>query len=586
MESLVLLASRFQYVWRRVRFMSLQRVMSVGVRWAEWISFSHLVSHRFAFEYLAFRYLLDFVVRYRWSYLEEFRSDLILLRKTKQNQGFLIRIQEVWQSTWHWLPPMFIFMVVMAFALKLPQSLPGTGISLVIVLVIHFGADWIMKTQQSVIFSSSRVSRPLWSFVGLDLLHGVLIYALSRKWGEAGLVASFVINSSFRIFSSFYFSQKTLVRLGLPRLKFPNRIGFRYQISMKGFLTGLTLPSVEAAFLICSVVYFRAIREIDAEATYQFFLYLVSPLFTFATSFGFLYYVDFLKFKDRVFRQIYKMLMMDAQRALVFYVILAVIIAEGLNLFGGWEPLGLSVIGMVALVMASWGFFSLSAMVGFIQGQRWIVVGSAFLTTFLISAAWNFESLIALSIVIPLTFGLMMWKASQRASLNSNTEWISPELFQGLLSSQSNLQALQGVALERKSLGFSLSETLERLIHALPKGSQICFRGRSQLYWITPEGTRLSPRELLLIFGVYWTKELNDWEPIKPRELNQQLFEWKLGEALPTELGQTSESEQRLLLSLMKRRVTGREIQSRGLRIGFRPRFKGQVWMGGQLFRK
>ena len=586
MESLILLASRFQYVWRRVRFMSLQRVLSVGVRWAEWVSFSHLISHRIAFEYLAFRYLLDFVIRYRWSYLEGFRSDLLLLRKTKQNQGFLTRIQDVWQNTWQWLPPMLLSMLLMAFALKLPQSLTGTGIALVMVLLIHFGADWIMKTQQSIIFSSSRVSRPLWSFAGLDLLHAFLIVALSRKWGEVGLVASFIINSSLRVFLSFYFSQKTLGRLGLPRLKLPNRIGLRYQISWKGFLTGITLPSVEAAFLICSVVYFRAIREIDTESTYQFFLYLVSPLFTFATSFGYLYYVDFLKFKDRVFRQIYKILVMDALRALIFYVILAVSIAEGLNLFGGWEPLELSLIGLVSLVMLSWGFFSLSAMVGFIQGQRWGVVGSALLSTLLITAAWSFDSLIALSIIVPLGFGITMWRASLKETHSLNTEWISPELFQSHLNSQSNSQSLQGVALERKSLGFSLSETLERLIHALPKGSQICFRGRSQLYWLTPEGTRLSPRELLLIFGVYWSKELSDWEPIMPRELSQPLFEWKLGKALPTELGRTSENDQRLLFSLMKRRVTGREIQSRGLGIGFRPKFKDQIWVGGQLFRK
>jgi hypothetical protein len=566
--------------------MSLQRVMSVGVRWAEWISFSHLISHRFAFGYLAFRYLMDFVIRYRWSYLEGFRSDLLLLRQTKQNQGFLTRVQEVWQNTWQWLPLMLVLMILMAFSLKLPQSLPGTGVALVMVLVIHFGADWIMKTQQSVIFSSSRVSRPLWSFAGLDLLHAILIIVLSRKWGEIGLVGSFVINTGLRIFFSFYFSQKTLLRLGLPRLKLPNRIGLRYQVSFKGFLTGITLPAVEAAFLICSVIYFRAIREMDTESTYQFFLYLVSPLFTFVTSFGFLYYVDFLKFKDRVFNQIYKMLIMDSFRALVFYLVLTVFIVECLNQIGFWEPLELSVIGFVSMVMASWGLFSIGAMVGFIKGLRWTVIGSAFISTFVITAAWSIESLIGFSIVVPMIFGFILLAKSLKRNDSLNTEWISPELFQSFLSSENKLQSLQGVALERKALGFSLSETLERLIHALPKGSQICFRGRSQLYWITPYGTPLSPRELLLIFGVYWKKELTHWEPLKLRNHHEQLCDWKLGEPLPKEMGRPSEKEQRLLFSLMKRRVTGREIQSRGLSIGFRPRFKNQVWVGGQLFRK
>ena len=88
MEKLILLSKFYSYCIHRLRYVLLQRGLLLFTRYAEWESFQNLIPARYAFLYLIFRYLIEFMVRYRWSSLEDLRGELSRLRHNRQHKEF------------------------------------------------------------------------------------------------------------------------------------------------------------------------------------------------------------------------------------------------------------------------------------------------------------------------------------------------------------------------------------------------------------------------------------------------------------------------------------------------------------------
>jgi hypothetical protein len=210
MELLILLGSPFSYVFRRLRFVGLQRISMIFVRYAEWVSFENLISHRFAFAYLIFRYVLEFLTRYRWSTLEDLRNELSRLRSNREHRRFQETIREAWIRAWSglWvLIPLSILLTVLGIRFSAP-TLPGAALIIVAMGILSLCCDWILKLLQSILFSVTRTQRPSWSMTGLDVLHAVLLLTLARNHGILGIGLVFFLNTALRVlFSAFFYPE-------------------------------------------------------------------------------------------------------------------------------------------------------------------------------------------------------------------------------------------------------------------------------------------------------------------------------------------------------------------------------------------
>jgi hypothetical protein len=196
-----------------------------------------------------------------------------------------------------------------------------------------------------------------------------------------------------------------------------------------------------------------------------------------------------------------------------------------------------------------------------------------------VTLAWNEKTLIILSLTIPLIAGWTALSLSRRKNPYRGKEWVA-----GPLLPEST--GLQGVVLDRSALGFSLSNATQDLFDHLSEGSRIGFHDRRTLIWSSPEGTRLSPPDLLKIFGVNWESEIDSRSPLRIQPLPEGALLWKLGSPLPKPIGKPDARDQKRLWSLMKQKVRGRGRPHRAPTIGFRPVFENGIWTGGYLWKK
>jgi|GEM_PF-3806840 len=585
MESLLLFAKPFHYVYRRLRFVSLQRVMMILVRYAEWVSFENLISHRFALAYLIFRYLLEFLNRYRWSTLEGLRAELSRLRANREHRLYHEALRDAWIRAWSGLAILFPLLTLLTFlgirtlSTRYGINLPVPALAIIAMGLINLSCDWILKTLQSFLFSVTRTQRPFWSMTGLDLLHAALLFFVARNHGAAGIVLTFVLNTALRIWLSARFTLKTMAAVGIPRLPIPKPSPFQLRFSGEGIKSGLVIPALELPFFLSVLFYHLAIKNWDPLGEHLFFLFIVSPLYLTASGVAYLYYVDFLKFRDRVYQRVFDLVLWDALRALATYTILMSLLGAGVYFYFGAPGIDRGDFAFAGLMMLSWGVYFLGTLAAFIKGARASLIALGLLCAFLISASWDAQSLFLLSALVPAGFGILGIFLSRKDRIRPVSQWVSRELIP-------DQAKIQGVLLSTGNLGFSLSEANQELFSALPPGSLVGFHDRRSLVWSTPEGSKLDRRELLRIFGVYWDQELESRKELQTAPPPPHAVLWRLGEALPAELRFLDSPSQKRLLALMKQKVRGRGKPSRSVGIGFRPVFEDGVWVGGYVWKK
>ena len=585
MEELILLASPIRHVWRRLRFVALQRVISVGLRWIEWESFKSLIPANYAFTYLLIRYALEYLLRFRWSALEDLRGELSRLLQIRQHRLIRGLIEEEWQKAWFSIP-LLLALGISGLGFLWKEELPFLPWCLTALLFLRFASDWILRTLQSFVYAESRVARPFWSISGFDVLHGVLLLLLSRRFGMPGVLAASGIETGLRIGITFFLTLKTYGRSSLPPLPRPRLRFPRYRVHLRPILTGLTLPMIELSFLFSTVVYYNAFRDFDPDQEYQKLLYLISPLLNSATGFYFLYYVDFLKHSRRVFSKIYSMILKDAFRALFAYAILCFGIAMIADWKASFSPVGAVPLLFLPSFIFSWGSFFLASVAAFIRGSRIGLMLLALPVGVGVTASWDFESLAALSVGVPLLgagFALLLLRKNPGSD---EVEWTALEHLRDWIENGSGGSGtLQGVLLESHSLGFAFHDAIERLIRHLPRGSRISLAGSHSLYWWIPGSARLGPLQLLEIFGPYWRKEITTLPAPQSRVHLRDAESWKIGESIaPMTLGlirNHGPSGLSRAWSQVKKRANGRPVHHSRLKLRFHPEFSGGVFTGG-----
>jgi hypothetical protein len=581
MELLILFANPFAYVFRRIRFVALQRVFMILVRYAEWLSFENLISREFAFSYLIFRYVLEFLVRYRWSTLEDFRNELSRLRSNREHRRFHETIREswirAWSGLWILLPASIVltFLGVHFFA----PNLPPVAFIIIGMGVLNLCCDWILKFLQSVLFSVTRTQRPFWSMTGIDILHAILLFTVARNHGTLGIGIVFVLNTVLRISLSAFFTLKTSASVGIPSLRIPPLHSFQVRLNLPEIKTGLVIPALEFPFILLVLIYHLAMKRFDPEERLQFFFFIISPVFLAGSTLGYLYYVDFLKFRDRVFDRVFSILLRDSIRALLTYSLFSTLLAALVYRLTKSDGLSVRDFLCAGLVLFSWGVYFIGSLSAFVRGVRIPLMISGILCTLLITASWDGASLLYLSVLIPTLLGLAAILISRNPRLNPRSQWVARALIPDSTS-------IQGVELSRGALGFSLSDATEDLFSKLPDGSLVGFHDRRRIIWSTPDTKRLSSRVLLDIFGVYWDEELHSRTKFPESPLPEGALLWKLGEPLPKEFQILDPSEKKRFFSIMKQKVRGRGRPLRSVPLGFRPIFENGIWVGGYVWKK
>ncbi len=586
MERLILLSRSFSYCMHRLRYVLLQRGLLLLTRYAEWESFQNLIPARHAFLYLIFRYLTEFMVRYRWSSLEDLRAELSRLRHNRQHKEFRRSIHAAWRSAWRGL---LLLILVFLIGCGLATRFLAEPLSPILILILMLGVigvfcEWLLKTLQSFLFSVSRTRRPFWSLSGLDLLHAILLLTVAQKYGMPGIAFVFFVNTALRISLSTHFTLKTCAIAGIPSLGIPGNLFRGFRIPSRRELafslkSGLTLPLIELPFFFSILFYHLALTQWDVDEEYQALAFILSPLYLSASSIAYLYYVDFLKYKHRVFQRVYRMLSSDALRALFSYGLFITLLSWLAARFtdpGILDPADLLIPLMIFL---SWGIYFIGTLCAFIRGARWSLLALGLLALISLGVSWDLPSLIAFSLAGPaLLGGIALWISSGLEKLQGS-QWVSKELIP-------EHSGIQGVELTRGVLGFSLSNSAEALFSALPAGSLVGLENRRHMIWTTPDQSRLHPRDLLEIFGVYWEKELHLRGKSIDHPLPAGALRWDLGSPLPSTLGPMDSRSLQRLFSAMKQKARGRNHSGRFVPIGFRPIFKDGVWVGGYVWRK
>jgi hypothetical protein len=581
MELLILFANPIAYVLRRIRFVALQRIFMILVRYAEWLSFENLISREFAFAYLLFRYLLEFLVRYRWSTLEDFRNELSRLRSNREHRRFHETIRESWIRAWSglWiLLPASIALTLLGVRFFAP-NLNTAALIIVAMCVLNLCCDWILKFLQSVLFSVTRTQRPFWSMTGIDILHAILLFTVARNHGILGIGIVFVLNTVLRIALSAFFTLKTSASVGIPALRIPPFRSFRLGLSFASIKTGLVIPALEFPFILIVLIYHLAIKRFDPEERLQFYFFIISPVFLAGSALGYLYYVDFLKFRDRVFERVFAILIRDSVRALFVYSLFSTLLGALVYRLTKSEGLAYQDFMIAGLILFSWGIYFIGSLAAFVRGMRIPLMFLGILCTVLITVSWDAWSLVYLSILVPASLGMGAIYFSRSSRLTSGSQWVARALIP-------ESAKVQGVLLSQGSLGFSLSDASQDLFSSLPEGSLVGFHNRRTLIWSSPDDIKLTPRELLEIFGVYWDQELHSRTKFPEPPIPEGAILWKLGEPLPTSLRSMDSSEKKRLFSFMKQKVRGRGQPSRAVGVGFRPVFENGIWVGGYVWRK
>ena len=586
MIDLLLRGSRFSYVWHRLRFVLLQKAIQIGVRYLEWLSFRRLIGQESAFYYLLCRHVFEFVLRYRWSSLEDLRQELQVLVQAPSSPTLAHRIRQEWsQGFFASLGSAVFGIFAVMFTAYAGHASPIPV--LVAFLAVRFVSDFFQRTLRSFIYASSRVYRPLWSMSGLDLLHGGLVYLLAKNYGVPGVLWASAVDGVLRMGVSWSLLISAYDRTGLPRLGRPRLRWARFRFDHSKIRAGYTLPVIEATFLVASMVAFNAFQEWDEFKEYTLWLYLISPLWFSAIGFYMVYYVDFLKFRALVFRRVRAILFLDSLRALAVFSIFSGLIAGALDRWVSDASLGSIVFFGVPALIFAWGFYGCSLTLAFVQGRRESLVLIALLTGSGVAYSWDYESLGFFLIGGPLiagflsillqTWELPMKRQSMRCSSYAFRHWIE--------HAGRSKGVIQGLLLDRSILGFSMPLALARLEAALPPGSRYALIGRSHLFWWKPEGAVFTKPELFELFGSHW-RCVETEVPEFPVDLQGEVRSWRLGQAVDPGTMGLDESDYRRLWGIMRGKIEGSAARSSVKGWRFDPHFERGVWTGGRFVRK
>jgi hypothetical protein len=375
-------------------------------------------------------------------------------------------------------------------------------------------------------------------------------------------------------------------RTGLPRLARPKLRFVKFRIDLSKIRAGLTLPVIEATFLVASIIGFNAFKEWDEFSEYTFWLYLMSPLWFSAIGFYMVYYVDFLKFRAWVFRAVRKVLFLDSLRALGLFSILSGLVASGLDQKVSEDPIGWPVLAIVPAVIFAWGFFGCSLTLAFVQGRRESLILLAILTGFGVAYSWDYPSLGFFVIGGPMLagFGAILLQARELPMKRQGMR-CSPYAFRHWLEMKASSNGvLQGILLDRSTLGFSMTLAFARLEEALPPGSRYALIGRSHLFWWKPNGCPFTKPEIFELFGAHWRQVQSELPEVRGEVLGE-VRTWRIGEAVDSGSLGLDEADYRRLWGLMRGKVEGRAARSSVKGWRFDPTFERGVWTGGRFVR-